>query len=946
MSYSRTIFLFIFAMVAMVSASDSLVFPTPKLCELAGQTTRVQEVTVHMRDGSSSGDIWNGLPQGVVGGYALRITAGRAEVWANDEDGLYYAKQTLSQLLRGVPGATNAQEDPFPQMDIGQVARLGELPVCLVVDWPDLPYRGVVEGYYGVPWSKEDRCSQFAFYGRNKMNVYIYAPKDDPYHHGQGCYEPYPPEKAQEVRELVDCAHRNHVRFVWAIHPSNTVRWEVDEGRQQLEALCRKLENMYDLGVRDFGLLFDDTTGEIGHARRQVQLTNYILENFIRKHPDVNQTLIICPSGYNRSWARPDELHTLGEGLDPAIRVMWTGNTVVGDITLEGQRWVNHHLGRPSFIWWNWPCNDFKPNRLSMGRAYGLGTEEEMKSQMSGFVANPMAEAEASKVGLFGVANYTWNIVRYDSLRTWEQGIARLYPQQLEAMKLFCEHNSYLLPNGHGYEREESTHSAAIAKKLVTSLEEEKQDFESARVLAEEYGRIRQAGQQLLDAPGRLHDEILPWLTQFEMLGHAGILAMQTLLEPDADKKLPIFMDAVDVMNKMRTTQRRGWNGHQIIGANDVEVAMYAMGPALLKAVEYNNHFIDALMAGRDRVWPVFSTSCGDANNNNQAIRDGNPDTFWSSQAIQREGDWFCLDFGSPVVIRRVNMLMGGVRPLDYVPQGQFEVSDDGEHWSAIGGECGGPVVVLNLGAHPVRARMVRFRITQPADKWVSIYEFAINRIPVPCAASNMSDRPKLRAVERQDTVGIERVMEVLTMRPGEFLDLQVPGLVDPLYIEINLENDEVERWGTLELTDEDGHKIPVQPQSDHGVIFIKKPVQHPIRSMRLTNTGTEPRQIRLTRFCVGYAAGERTIAAQLITDQDLTTGVTCGSKEVFITVPRPPGVREAIVVGTADCSIEGAQEISASSHLRRFNLPQGEQPLRLIVPQQTDKFINEIILK
>ena len=129
MSYSRTIFLFIFAMVAMVSASDSLVFPTPKLCELAGQTTRVREVAVHMRDGSSSGDIWNGIPQGVAGGYALRITAGRAEVRANDEDGLYYAKQTLSQLLRGVPGATNAQEDPFPQMDVGQVARLA-VPRC------------------------------------------------------------------------------------------------------------------------------------------------------------------------------------------------------------------------------------------------------------------------------------------------------------------------------------------------------------------------------------------------------------------------------------------------------------------------------------------------------------------------------------------------------------------------------------------------------------------------------------------------------------------------------------------------------------------------------------------------------------------------------------------------------------------------------------------------
>ncbi len=940
------IFLFLFAMAAMVLADDNLVFPTPKISEFVGQTTRVQETVVHMRDGSSSGDIWNELPAGIGGGYALRITTGRTEVWANDEDGLYYAKQTLSQLLRGVPGANNAQEDPFPQMDIDQVAKLGELPVGLVVDWPDLPYRGVVEGYYGVPWSKEARCSQFAFYGRNKMNTYIYAPKDDPYHHGRGCYEAYPPDKAQELRQLVECARKNHVRFVWAIHPANTVRWEVDEGRSQLEALCSKLESMYELGVRDFGLLFDDTTGEIGCAQRQVQLSNYITENFIRKHPDVNQTLIMCPTGYNRSWAKPEELHMLGEGLDPATCVMWTGDTVVHDITLDGQRWVNHHLGRPTFIWWNWPCNDFKPNRLSMGRAYGMGTEEEMKSQMSGFVANPMAEAEAGKVGLFGVANYTWNIVRYDSLRTWEQGIARLYPNQTEAMKLFCEHNSHLLPNNHGYDREESTRSAATAKRLMINLGEERQDAESARALTEEYNRIRQAGQQLLDTPGRLHDEILPWLTQFEMLGHAGTLAMQTLLEPDTDKKLPIFMEAMDVVNKMRTTQRRGWDGRRVIGANDVEVAMYVMGPALLKALEYSNHFIYALMAGRDRVWPVFSTSCGNANDNPQAIRDGNSDTFWSSQTRQQAGDWFCLDFGAPVDVRRINLLMGGVRALDYVLQGQFEISDDGEHWSAVGGECEGPAAVLNLGDNPVRTRMVRFRITKPNDKWVSIYEFTINRIPTSYVVSNMSDRPKLRAVEYQDTVGIGRVMEVLTMRPGEFLDLQVPSLVDPLYIEINLENDEVERWGTLELTAEDGHKIPVRLQSDHGVIFLKNPVQQPIRSMRLTNTGAEPRQIRITRFCLGYAAGEGATSAQLVTDQDLTTGIDCGSKEVLITIPRPPGVREAIVVGTAACSIEGAQEVSVSPHLHHFNLPQGEKPLRLSAPQQTDKFINEIILK
>lgn len=930
----------------MALANDSPVFPTPQRCELSGQTTRVQEVTVHVRTAGKDDEFREELPAQTPGAYALRITTGRAEVWAHDEDGLHYAKQTLSQLLRDVPGANGAQKDPFPDMSIEQVARQGELPLGVVTDWPDLPYRGVVEGYYGIPWSAAARKSIFEFMGRNKMNIYIYAPKDDPFHHGNGCYKPYPPEKARELRELVESAHKNHVRFVWAIHPANTVRWEVDEGRQQLEALCRKLEAMYDLGVRNFGLLTDDTTGEMERAERQVQLANYLTQNFLRKRPDVNQTLIMCPTGYNRSWAKPEELQTLGKELDPDICVMWTGDTVVHDITLEGQRWVNRLLGRSSFVWWNWPCNDFKPNRLSMGRAYGLGTEEEMKKQMSGFVANPMEEAEASKVGLFGVANYAWNITRFDSLSTWERGIARLYPQRQDAMKVFCEHNSYLLPNNHGYEREESTRCADTAQKLVASLEKEEQNPDAARALAEEYENIRRTGQQLLDTPGPLHDEILPWLQQFEMLGRAGTLAMQALLAPDIEKKLAFFMEGMDVLNKMRATKRFGWDGHRIVGTTDVEVAMYAMGPTLLKAMTYNNRFIYAFTSGRSRIFPSFSTSCGDAAKNPEAMRDGNPHTFWSSEKRQQEGDWFCLDYGSPIDIRRVNLFMGGERADDYAPRGQFEVSDDGTNWTPVGEEVSGPSVVLRVGGRPVLARMVRFRITQANKKWMSIYEFSVNQTPTPYAMSNMRERPLLRAAEYQDSVGIARVMEALTMWPGEFIDLQVPGLVDPLYVEINLENDEVERWAAVELITEDGKKAPVRGRAERGVIFIENPTQQPVRAMRLTNASSEPRRIRLTRFRLGYAAGEGATATRLLTDQNLTTGISCEEKDLQVSIPRPPGVHKATVVGTATCSIQGAQEIASSPHLHYFDLPPGEEPLRLIVPQQPSKFINEIILK
>ena len=94
------------------------------------------------------------------------------------------------------------------------------------------------------------------------------------------------------------------------------MKWEKNDGKNQLNALCHKLQLMYELGVRDFGVLVDDSSGEIGKAERQVQLCNYILKHFIRKHPDVNQTLIMCPTGYNKAWTNEKFLNTLGTGLD------------------------------------------------------------------------------------------------------------------------------------------------------------------------------------------------------------------------------------------------------------------------------------------------------------------------------------------------------------------------------------------------------------------------------------------------------------------------------------------------------------------------------------------------------------------------------------------------------------------------------------------------------
>jgi hypothetical protein len=51
-----------------------------------------------------------------------------------------------------------------------------------VADYPSLSIRGVVEGFYGTPWTYAERLDILRFEGQHGMNVYHYGPKYDPYH--------------------------------------------------------------------------------------------------------------------------------------------------------------------------------------------------------------------------------------------------------------------------------------------------------------------------------------------------------------------------------------------------------------------------------------------------------------------------------------------------------------------------------------------------------------------------------------------------------------------------------------------------------------------------------------------------------------------------------------------------------------------------------------------
>lgn len=437
------------------------------------------------------------------GAYVLTIDKKGITIEILDNNSLFYAAQTLKQLAK------------FDN----DGARV--LPICTIKDYPDILFRGTVEGFYGQPWSHADRLEQIRFYGKIKMNTYIYGPKDDPYHSSPNWREPYPADQAAHIAELAKESAHNKVNFVWAIHPGKDIQWNQADSLH----ILAKFGKMYDLGVRSFAVFFDDIGGEGARPEKQAGLLNYIQKEFISQKKDV-QPLIMCPTEYNRSWAKTNYLDILGEQLDPAIQVMWTGDRVVTDITKEGVEWVNQRIRRPAYIWWNFPVSDYCQDHLLMGPSYGLDTDA--TGMMSGFVSNPMEYAEASKVAIFGAGMYAWNMRKYDPKQSWKDACRFIMPEAQLAFETFCGNNSDPGPNGHQYRREESAASIAPIQSFMEGYKKNSFREREANQLGTLFSQITTAPSIIYsqNKNKRLIEQINPWLIQFEFLGKAGQSAL------------------------------------------------------------------------------------------------------------------------------------------------------------------------------------------------------------------------------------------------------------------------------------------------------------------------------------------------------------------------------------------------------------------------------------
>jgi hypothetical protein len=365
--------------------------------------------------------------------YAESFPPQSVRIGAATAEGFHYALLRVSQLLAGrAPNATEAATVLAPTPRDFLIESMGRASGLVIADFPTFTERGIVEGFYGTPWSPQDRLDMLRFEGQHGMNVYYYAPKDDPYHR-KLWREPYPPEQMSALKELVDAARANFVDFCFAISPGLSMTYSDDD---EFAKLTTKLESVGKLGVSCFALFLDDVPPELQDPQDQarfksmaaahVYVVNKLYQYLLSQSPE--NRLIVTPTTYTNDWGSRDYIRELGAEVDPHVKLVWTGTKVVPPrITAAEAREWGKLLQRKPLLWDNFPVNDGIPWRLNLGPLRGC--DPDLAQEVSGFLSNPMNQARASMIPLQTVADFLWNSRAYSPERALERAIVDQYGQ-------------------------------------------------------------------------------------------------------------------------------------------------------------------------------------------------------------------------------------------------------------------------------------------------------------------------------------------------------------------------------------------------------------------------------------------------------------------------------------------------------------------------------------
>ena len=314
-------------------------------------------------------------------------------------------------------------------------------------------YRGVIEGFYGPPWPRPARIPFLRWMLRHNMNLYVHAPKDDPYQRIRW-RDFYPPEDMVQFKSEVASVQPRGLRWVPSISPGHVpgaaegadICYSCPEDR---EALFQKLDSLWGIGIRAFMLSFDDVerdsthpqdwvtygTGDDAFGRMNADLLNDVYERYRSQHGDFR--LFTVPADFAGTTSTP-YLDALRSRLRQEVIVMWTGPAVVSPtISCADADAYAAAIGRKPLVWDNFPVNDFAPDKLMVGPYEGRSMD--LPACLAGIVANPSPLVATNRISLFTVADYLRNPSRYSPEESWRASLREFATDHVRVLLPFVQ---------------------------------------------------------------------------------------------------------------------------------------------------------------------------------------------------------------------------------------------------------------------------------------------------------------------------------------------------------------------------------------------------------------------------------------------------------------------------------------------------------------------------
>jgi hypothetical protein len=264
---------------------------------------------------------------------------------------------------------------------------------------------GIVEGYYGRPWSWDERTRVASRLAAAGFGFWLYAPKAATALRRRW-REPMTADELAPIAAFARHCRGLGLRFGVGLSPHE---FDGSPGHDDWARLAARIATLDDaVGLDALALLFDDIRGDDPTlADRQAAVVAFAAERTRARR------LYACPSYYSDDpvldrvfGARPpDYLSRLGRLLDPAVGVFWTGEEVCSrEYGAAHLRRVADVLGRAPVLWDNYPVNDGQRMSQCLHVRGFTGRPASNAALIAGHAVNPALQPELGCIPLLTLA--------------------------------------------------------------------------------------------------------------------------------------------------------------------------------------------------------------------------------------------------------------------------------------------------------------------------------------------------------------------------------------------------------------------------------------------------------------------------------------------------------------------------------------------------------------